>query len=60
MNWKNGSIRVIKKEPRRIQPYEIPINFDVKVKIPHMKTYTIKGEVEVPENKVKQMTIESI
>lgn len=60
LNWESGDVRVVKKEPRKISPMEIPIALDITVKVPRMKKYTVKGDVEIPQIKVKEMFVESL
>jgi len=60
LNWKNKSMRVIKKKHSNLSPYEIPVKIEIKVKLPEQKDIIAKGEVEIPEYKVNEMMIESI
>lgn len=60
LNWKTGAMRVTKKKPRKVLPYEIPVVIDVKVNLPEQVEIKAKGEVTVPPTKVKEMFIEAI
>ena len=60
LNWKNGGVRVVKKKPRGLNPFEILVKMKIKVKVPEMKEIIAKGEIEIPEHKVNQMVLESL
>ena len=60
INWKNGSMKVNKKKPKSLGPWDIPVNIDIKLNIPENPEITAKGEVDIPGYKVKEMFIKSI
>ena len=62
LNWKTGSMRVLKtlKKKKDIGPWEVPVNIDIKINLPQMPEIIAKGEVDIPEYKVKEMFVESI
>ena len=60
LNWKSGAMRVTKKKPKRLGPWEIPIQIDINVIIPKPPEIKAKGEVEVPEYKVNEMLVETL
>lgn len=60
LNWKTGKIEAKVKGKRNYSPYEIPIKLEIKAVIPERKEYTFKGEIEVPETKVKEMIMEEL
>lgn len=62
LNWKDGSMRLIKKAPFRPEPSEISISVNITLEIPDNKSISAKleGRIEVPEHKVKQMVIERL
>lgn len=60
LNYKTKHMRVVVKLPRSIKPFEIPIRFNVKLKMPKMPEIVAKGEFEIPPVKVKEMFLDSI
>ena len=60
LNWKTGSLRLTKKKPKSLGPWEIPVQIDLKVNIPIIPEIIAKGEVTIPDVKVKEMMIEAI
>ncbi len=60
LNWKNKQMRVIKKKPKNIGAFEIPILLRIKVKIPERVDIKAEGEIEVPLPKLKEMVIEEL
>lgn len=60
LNWKNNQMKVIKKRPQSLNPFEIPVKINIKVNVPILPEITAKGEVDIPAYKVKEMLIESI
>lgn len=62
LNWKSGQLRVTKSNPqKRLKPTEIPIEVNMKVKIPDNPPLTkIDGEIEITGTKVKEIIIETL
>jgi len=62
LNWKNGSMDIKKRKPKnsKLSPYDIPIVIEIKVKLPEKKEFVAKGEIELSEEKVNDMIIESL
>jgi len=61
INWKNNSMRLIKKKPtRELGPFELPIHVDLKIILPKFQEVSVKGEVEIPQTRVEGIVIESI
>ena len=48
------------KKPKKVKPFEIPIHFKIKVKVPQIKEVELKGEIEIPERKVSEMVLETL
>lgn len=65
LDWRYGNIRLLKKTKqsekikKNLRPSEILIDFSVKVKVPEFPIIKAKGEVELPEMKVKEILIDS-
>lgn len=62
LNWKDGSMRLIKKAPFTPEPSEISVSVNITLEIPENKSISAKleGRIEVPEHKIKQMVIERL
>jgi len=62
LNWKNGSMEIKKRKPKKskLSPFDIPIIIEIKVIVPERKEIVAKGEIELSEEKVNEMIIESL
>mgnify|MGYP000362531146 CR=1 FL=1 len=60
LDWNNKKVRVVMKKPKKVKPFEIPIHFKIKVKVPQIKEVELKGEIEIPERKVSEMVLETL
>ncbi len=62
LNWKDGSMRLIKKAPSKPEASEISVAVNITLELPKNKPISAKleGKIEVPEHKVKQMVIERL
>ena len=60
INWKTGTFKVFKRPKKSAGPFEIPIDIAIKVIIPEFKRIEVKGEIELSENKVKEMSAHAI
>lgn len=62
LNWKNGSMEVKKRKPKKnkLSPFQIPIKLEITVKVPERKEVVARGEIELSEEKVKEMVIEEL
>lgn len=60
LNWKTGSMRVMKKAPKNASPFEIPLLIKIKVNIPDRQETIVEGEIDVKPEKVKEMVVHSI
>jgi hypothetical protein len=62
LNWKTGKFSVRKTQPKKssLNPFEIPIKLDIRVLLPEKKELVAKGEIILPEEKVKEMVISEI
>jgi hypothetical protein len=60
LNWKNGSVRVLKRSAKKMAPYEVPVKVKIKLFIPEIPDITVKGEIEIPSVKVQEMVLEEI
>jgi len=59
-NWKTSSVKIVKKKPKRYNPFEIPIKIHIKFMLPEPKEIEAKGEIVIPETQVKDMIIEGL
>jgi hypothetical protein len=59
-DWKTGRSRLVVRLPRHLKPFEIPIHLSIKLTIPDYKRIIAEGEIEVPDYKVKEMTIHAL
>lgn len=60
LNYKNGEVKMYKKQKTRYLPHEIPIKYKIKVSLPTPKVYQMNGEIVIPEEKVSEMVLEEI
>ncbi|KKK87624.1 hypothetical protein LCGC14_2751390 [marine sediment metagenome] len=66
LDWRYGNMRILKKTrqvekiKKQLRPSEIIIDFDLKVKVPEFPIIKAKGEIELPEAKVKEILINSL
>lgn len=60
LDWKRESMRIIKKKPQELGPFEIDLMLEIKVKIPNRETKRLSTEVEVPESKISEMVAHEI
>jgi len=62
LNWKKGIMNIRKRPPKKsdLSPFDIPIKLEIKVKIPERKEIVAKGEIELSEEKVRDMVIEEL
>lgn len=60
LNWKSGSMRVVKREVFKATPYEISMKININVSVPKIKPVEIKGDFEIPMTKVKEAMIHDI
>ena len=60
LNWNDKGMRVVKRNNRKLSPYEIPIKVNIRIIIPEQREIVANGKIELPEYKVNEMLIESI
>ena len=50
VNWQKDSIRSVKNKPEfnKMNPYEIPVKFKIKIKMPQIKDVPMEIEAELP------------
>lgn len=55
-------MNIRKRPPKKsdLSPFDIPIKLEIKVKIPERKEIVAKGEIELSEEKVRDMVIEEL
>lgn len=60
INWKTNGMRLIKKKPKDLGPFELPVNIDLKIILPEYKEINVKGEIEIPQHRVEGIVVEGI
>ena len=72
INYKTSSYRVLKEKIAhkgtlkesiaqvKTTPWEIPIRFNIMLRIPESKDIIMKGDIEIPQTKVHEMFMESL
>jgi activator of HSP90 ATPase len=60
LNWKTGKITVKKRKSKSTSPFDIVINYDIKVNIPDLKQIELKGEFTIPEVQVKEAVLQEL
>ena len=60
VNWKTGAMRMNKKNPNRLSPFDIKINVNLTVEIPEKKEMKFDGKIKISEEKLAEMVFESI
>lgn len=59
-NYKTGNVRFRKTKPKesKVSPYEVPVQEEATIIVPKKTEYKAKSEIEVGEEKVKQMVVD--
>ncbi len=60
VNWKNGRVKAVKRKPKKVSGYDIPILFDLTVKIPEPTEMKAKAEVIIPQKRLEEMVLEAL
>ena len=62
LNWKTEDIKTYKLKPKddKVGPYHIPVEIDIDVEIPDKPDVKAKGKIELGQDKIDEMVIESI
>ena len=59
LNYKNGEISVKKRKPNTL-PHQIPVEINIKVELPEQQIFQLKGDIEIPITKIREMTIDAM
>jgi hypothetical protein len=60
LDYRTGTMRVTKKKPTKLKPFEIPIRIELTVTAPKIPDIVAKGNIQISPTKVSQMVIESL
>ena len=60
LNYKNGSMRLLKRGQHKEGPSDIPVKIHIDVLIPAHPKSEIKGTIEIPERKVAKIIMDSM
>jgi hypothetical protein len=60
INWKTGHMVVKKRKPKNINPYQIPVKFEITVKVPEQKEVVAKGNIELTDQQATAIVVEEI
>jgi len=61
LDWRDRSMRVVKKRPKKLSPYEVIVKVDITVNIPKSQPEMIaKGVVDIPSTQVREILIDQI
>ena len=60
IDFRSGAMRVVKKRPQNIKPYEIGVQLNIKVNIPLKQEIKFDAEVTLPETKIVDITSELV
>jgi hypothetical protein len=58
LNWKSGSMRIVKKRPSAISYTEIPISVNIMVRVPDGEEVKLEGEVTLSQAQVNSLVLE--
>lgn len=56
LNFKTGAMRIMKKKPGKVGPFEIPIELSFNVTVPKKAEVLMTADIEIPTTKVSEMT----
>lgn len=60
LNWKTGEMAIVKRKPKKLNPFIVIVKTKIKVIVPEVKEIIAEGEVIIPAHQVKEMTVHSI
>ena len=62
LNWKNGSVKALKRKPNidKLSPFLIPMRVKLDIKIPERKEIVVESEITLSEQQVDKMIVEEI
>lgn len=61
LNWKNGSMRVVRNAPSNTSPYEVCVRFNVRVEVPKAgNTDEMVKTIVVPKTKIAEAVLEDL
>ena len=53
-------MRIKKRKPKKLKPYEIPIKLEITLIVPDKKEHVFRAKIEIPEYKIDEMIAEAI
>jgi len=62
LNWKDGSIRAVKRKPKvdALALSDIPIVLDLTIRIPEQQELALKGEVTLSQAQVENVMLDAL
>jgi len=60
LNYKNGEMRILKKQPNNVSYSDIPINVKINVRVPRKEEMSLEGDITLSDVKVNQILLEQI
>jgi hypothetical protein len=60
LNYKNGEMRLFKREVRDVSPWEIPVMLNVVVEVPDYSDQIIEKKIVLTKAQVSEMTLDSL
>lgn len=60
LNYKNNDMRVMKRKPKDIGPFELPLELEINVSLPERQIKKLSADIEVSEAKVGEMVAHKV
>jgi len=60
LNWKDGSVRVLKRPPSALSYSEIPVKLDLSLEIPERQEISLKGKVILDQTQISEIVLDTL
>lgn len=60
LNWKQNNMRVVKRKPTDVGPFELPLELEVNVQLPEKQIKKLSADIEISETKVSEMVAHQV
>jgi hypothetical protein len=60
LNWRSGVFRVVKRMTSKAKETEIPIEINLKVKLPEQQKMKVEGEIELSGVSCKKIILDAL
>jgi len=60
LHWKNKDMKLVKRKPKNIGPYDIPVKISIDLLLPIEKEIQAKGEIILSQPKLNEILVEEI